>query len=140
MMPLTNEGPRRVLVVDDSDDLGASMAAALELLGFDARSSTDGRDALACMASWKPAIVFLDLTMPALSGVDVLRAAHACEWSAGMVMIAMTGWDASAQREQALAAGFDHFVEKPFDLDVLSTLVRSFADATPGHWPIPLIP
>lgn len=140
MMPRATEGPRRVLVVDDSDDLGASMAAALELLGFDARSFTDGQDALACMASWQPAVVFLDLTMPALSGVDVLHAAHACEWSAGMVMIAMTGWDASAQREQALAEGFDHFVEKPFDLDVLSTLMTSFADTTAGERPPPRTP
>jgi DNA-binding response OmpR family regulator len=140
MMPLTNRGSRRVLVVDDSDDLGASLAAALELLGFDARSFTDGRDALACMASWKPAIVFLDLTMPALSGIDVLHAAHACEWSAGMVMIAMTGWDASAQREQALVAGFDHFVEKPFDLDVLSALLTPFTDAITEDRPTPISP
>ncbi len=99
------------------------MAAALELLGFDARSSSDGRDALQCMASWLPEIVFLDLTMPEFGGVDVLHAARLRDWGQGMILIAMTGWDADAHRARALAAGFDVFVEKPFDLVTLRSLL-----------------
>jgi len=119
-------GRRRVLVVDDSDDLGASMAAALDLLGFDARTATDGPGALACMEGWLPDIIFLDLTMPGFGGLDVLRTARAEHWSRGMVMIAMTGWDAAAQRTRALDAGFDMFVEKPFDLEDLRALMTPY--------------
>lgn len=117
---------RRVLVVDDSDDLGASMAAALELLGFEARAASDGNAALVCMESWRPEIVFLDLTMPGFGGIDVLQAARGGNWSESMVMIAMTGWDAEAQRTRALDAGFDIFVEKPFDLVDLRTLMTPY--------------
>lgn len=117
---------RRVLVVDDSDDLGASMAAALELLGFDARASTDGPTALVSMESWRPEIIFLDLTMPECGGIEVLRLARTHAWSHGMVMIAMTGWDAEAQRDKALDAGFDMFVEKPFDLGDLRLLMTPY--------------
>jgi DNA-binding response OmpR family regulator len=117
---------RRVLVVDDSEDLGDSMAAALELLGFDACASHDGRDGLALMASWRPEIIFLDLTMPAGGGIEVLQEAKTHAWSQGMVMIAMTGWDAEAQRTRALAAGFDMFVEKPFDLVDLRLLMAPY--------------
>ena len=109
------------------------MAAALELLGFDARAATDGPDALRCMASWLPEIIFLDLTMPECGGLDVLQAARAHEWSRGMVMIAMTGWDAEAQRSKSLAAGFDLFVEKPFDLVDLRALMTPYGvHETPG--------
>lgn len=126
MSPTETLVRRRVLVVDDSDDLGDSMAAALELLGFDARSSSDGPDALLCMEAWRPEIVFLDLTMPGCGGIEVLQAARASDWSQGMVMIAMTGWDAAAQRTKALEAGFDLFVEKPFDLVDLRSLLTPY--------------
>jgi len=118
---------RRVLVVDDSEDLGDSMAAALELLGFDACASHDGQDGLARMASWRPEIIFLDLTMPAGGGIEVLQQAKAHAWSHGMVMIAMTGWDAEAQRVRAMEAGFDVFVEKPFDLVDLRLLMAPYS-------------
>jgi len=127
MSPAATMVRRRVLVVDDSSDLGDSMAAALELLGFDARASSDGPDALVCMESWLPEIIFLDLTMPECGGIEVLHAARAHGWSQGMVMIAMTGWDAEAQRDKALEAGFDMFVEKPFDLVDLRLLMAPYA-------------
>ncbi len=120
------EGRRRVLVVDDSADLADSMAAALSLLGFEARTCNDGSDALRCMASWLPEIVLLDLTMPETGGIDVLQSARLEEWSRGMIMIAMTGWSSDAQRENALGAGFDLFVEKPFDMEMLRTMLSPF--------------
>jgi len=130
MSPAAPMVRRRVLVVDDSDDLGDSMAAALELLGFDARSSSNGSDALVCMETWRPDIIFLDLTMPTWGGIEVLHAARAHDWSQGMIMIAMTGWDAVTQRGKALEAGFDLFVEKPFDLVDLRLLMAPYR--TPG--------
>lgn len=114
---------RRALVVDDSADLAESMAAALKLCGFLARTACNGADALVCMATWLPEVVFVDLTMPDTSGIDVVQAARRAEWSRGMHMIAMTGWSSDAQRSNALAAGFDLFVEKPFDLDILRALL-----------------
>jgi len=117
---------RRVLVVDDSVDLADSLAAAIEMLGLSARTATDGATALASMASWLPEIVFLDLTMPEMSGMDVLQAARRADWSRGMIMVAMTGWSSDAQRDNALTAGFDVFVEKPFDLAALRTLLAPF--------------
>lgn len=117
---------RRVLVVDDSADLAESLAAAIEMLGFSARTASDGTTAIADMGSWRPEIVFLDLTMPEMSGLDVLHKARLADWSHGMIMIAMTGWSSDEQRDTALTAGFDVFVEKPFDLDMLRTLLAPF--------------
>ncbi len=114
---------RRVLVVDDSADLAESMAASLELLAFEARCCGRGTEALRIMAEWLPEIVFLDLTLPGSSGIDVLQSARRTDWGRGIMMIAMTGWSADAQRDIALAAGFDVFVEKPFDLEVLRPLL-----------------
>jgi two-component system OmpR family response regulator len=117
---------RRALVVDDSADLAESMAAALSLLGFEAQTAHNGPDALVCMASWRPEVVFLDLTMPDTGGIEVVQSARSSEWSRGMIIIAMTGWSAQSQRDSALAAGFDQFVEKPFDLAILRALLAPF--------------
>lgn len=114
---------RRVLVVDDNADLAESMAAVLELLGYEVRSATNGDDALTCMASWLPRVVFLDLTMPQMSGVEVVERARAASWCESIMLVAMTGWSADEERERALSAGFDVFVEKPVDLETLRTLL-----------------
>ncbi len=114
---------RRVLVVDDNADLAESMAAVLQLLGYEVRSATNGHDALTCMASWLPQIVFLDLTMPDMSGVEVVKRARAATWGDSIMLVAMTGWTADAERERALAAGFDLFVEKPVGMETLQALL-----------------
>ncbi len=114
---------RRVLVVDDNSDLAESMSAVLELLGYEVRSATSGGDALTCMESWLPQVVFLDLTMPDMSGVEVVERARAASWCESIMLVAMTGWSAGVERDRALAAGFDLFVEKPVDMDTLQTLL-----------------
>ena len=126
MTTVTSSAHRRVMVVDDSADLAESLAAAIDMLGFSVRTATDGTTAIASMASWRPEIVFLDLTMPDMSGLDVLRMVRLADWGRDMIMIAMTGWTSEAERDHALAAGFDVFVEKPFDLDMLRTLLAPF--------------
>ena len=112
-----------MLVVDDNADLAESMAAVLELLGYEVRSAMNGDDALTCMESWLPQVVFLDLTMPDMSGLEVVERARAASWSGSIMLVAMTGWAADIERDRALAAGFDLFVEKPVGLETLQALL-----------------
>ncbi len=116
----------RVLVMDDSADLVDSLAAGLSVLGFETRTALTGDVALSSMASWLPHIAFLDLSMPNTGGINVLQAARQAEWGRSVVMIAMTGWSSDAERARALEAGFDVFVEKPFDLQALDALLKPF--------------
>ncbi len=119
----------RILVVDDSADLAESLAAGLDLLGFEARCALNGTSAVASMESWLPQIAFVDLTLPDTSGIELLQTARREDWGRDVVMIAMTGWSAGSERAGALEAGFDVFVEKPFDLDGLAALLAPFRSA-----------
>ncbi len=116
----------RVLVMDDSSDLVESLAAGLALLGFETQTATTTDAALGAMASWLPHIAFLDLSMPNSSGMDVLQTARSAEWGRNVVMIAMTGWSSDIERNRALDAGFDVFLEKPFDLSALGSLLNRY--------------
>ncbi len=127
--PSAAEYPRRIFVMDDSADLVESLAAGLELLGFATRTATTADAALCEMAAWVPHIAFLDLSMPSSSGVQVLQTARGEEWGRDVVMIAMTGWSSDSERKRALEAGFDVFLEKPFDLDELGALLKPFMQA-----------
>ena len=69
---MTEAGPR-ILVVDDEPNITELVAMALRYEGFTVNTAGGGRDALAKVASWKPALVILDVMLPDLDGLEVLR-------------------------------------------------------------------
>ena len=64
---MTNEA-RQVLVVDDNADIRALVSEFLADEGYEVRAATNGRDALAVLASWRPDVILLDLMMPEMDG------------------------------------------------------------------------
>ena len=79
--------------------------------------------ALVSGASYRPDIVILDIGMPDMSGYDVARSAREESWGKSAYFVALTGWGQAADKERAVAAGFDHHLTKPIDADLLSALV-----------------
>jgi DNA-binding response OmpR family regulator len=63
----------RVLVVDDEDYITDLIAVGLRFVGFDVDTAVDGRDALAKIASTRPDLVVLDISMPGIDGIEVLQ-------------------------------------------------------------------
>jgi CheY-like chemotaxis protein len=116
-----------VLIVDDDPFIRRLIATTLEdVAGFDIEEAGDGVEAIAAARSTEPAIVFLDIDMPRMNGIDACRALRALDGDTGamtIVMLTAAGPDAEVE---ARAAGADLFLTKPFSpLDLLQ-LVDSF--------------
>lgn len=123
MKESTSNATRRVLVVDDSVDLADSLAATLEMLGCEVRSATSGHAALLLLEEWQPRIAFIDLTMPSMSGMQLLERMRHQAAGQSITAIAMTGLSSTRERTRALEEGFDVFVQKPFDLNDLRAVL-----------------
>jgi PAS domain S-box-containing protein len=118
--------PRRILIVDDDRDLAQSLAMALESLGNEVRTAFDGAEAIALAGEFRPHAVALDVSLPTMSGFDVVRELRRQRWGRNVVAIALTGWSQDEIRERAHAAGFDHYLVKPVEA---AALTRLFGDS-----------
>ena len=112
--------PRRILVADDHRDGAESLARLLQVMGHEIAIGYDGLAAVAVDESYRPEVVLLDLGLPGLDGYDAARRIRSEPWGTEMVLIAVTGW---SQTERTQAAGFDHPMVKPVDLDELTKLL-----------------
>ena len=108
-----------VLIVDDDPFIRRLIATTLEdVAGFDLREAADGEEALAIASETRPRIVFLDVDMPKLDGLEACRRLRAGDGSSQTRIVMLT---AGPQHESAARdAGADLFLTKPFSpLDLL---------------------
>ncbi len=123
----------RVLVVDDNVDAGDTLAVILDMLGAEVRVARNGIDALTAFAAYKPSVVLLDIGMPGMNGYEVAQAIRNRFSAHPAVLVALTGWGQEDDRRRAMAAGFDHHLLKPAEIDALQTLLSDIEAArTPG--------
>lgn len=118
---------QKVLVVDDNRDAADSLAQLLELLGANALVAYGGEEALDAMNASRPTLAFVDIGMPGMNGYQVASRVRATDTLAGTVLIALTGWGQSTDRERILNSGFDHHLIKPADIQTLTQLLNAFA-------------
>ena len=116
---------RRILVVEDNPDGLESLLALLEMLGYEAAGAESGAQALSVAAPFAPELVLLDIGLPDIDGHEVARALRADPRHAGVVLVALTGWDAAQDRARTAEAGFDHHLTKPVDPDQLQAFLDS---------------
>src|SRR5689334_23873205 len=100
-----------VLMVDDDPNVLRSLRAALESHGYRVRSATTGPTALDACASERPDVVLLDLALPGMDGVEVCRRLR--DWSKVPILVISARIN-EHQKVQALDAGADDYVTKPF--------------------------
>jgi CheY-like chemotaxis protein len=118
-------GPIRVLVVDDNRDSADSMAMLLETLGHCAAASYDGANAVEHAQRFCPDAVLLDLSMPGMTGFEVLPKLRAALEPAVVTVSAMTGLGSDEDRRRTQIAGFDAHLTKPVDLSALVALLET---------------
>jgi CheY-like chemotaxis protein len=111
-----------VLVVDDMDDVAESLAELLGIWGHKTRVAHDGRSALETVRVFHPDVVLLDIGMPGMDGYEVARRLRV-EHGQRTLLVALTGYGQTQDREAARAAGFDAHLVKPVDLDALNELL-----------------
>jgi signal transduction histidine kinase/CheY-like chemotaxis protein len=114
---------RRILIVDDSRDGGESLAMLLRVLGGEVALAHSGRQALEKVNTFRPDVALLDIGMPGMDGYEVARRIRANPAHRHMQLIALTGWGQDEDRQRSAAAGFNHHLVKPADVDQLRQLL-----------------
>jgi PAS domain S-box-containing protein len=116
---------RRVLIADDNEDAGETLALMLRMLGYDVRTATNGQDAISVGAVFQPALICLDVGMPVLDGLQAARAMRREPWGERALLAAMTGYGQDEDRRKTSEAGFDVHLVKPVDpMEIIRLLER----------------
>ena len=111
----------RVLVVDDEPPIVRAVAANLRVRGYEVHTAASGEAALAAVELHQPDVVVLDLALPGLHGLDVLRRLRT--WTKVPVVV-LTAIDDERDKVTALDLGADDYVTKPFGMAELLARVR----------------
>jgi len=121
----------KILVVDDDPDIVALLRDRLESLAYDVVSASDGRRALELLESETPGLVLLDLEMPRMDGLEMLkRMAESRQAMAGSSdaydapVIVMTAHGTISRAVEAMKSGAYDFVTKPLDFDHLGLVIK----------------
>lgn len=113
----------RVLVADDNIDAATSLSMLLELLGHQVLVVHDGEQAVDAARSFAPEFIFMDIGMPKLDGIEATRRIRTLDLPRQPVVVALTGWGQESDRERSRAAGIDHHIVKPIELDAIRALM-----------------
>ncbi|HEY0869961.1 MAG TPA: response regulator [Acidothermaceae bacterium] len=119
----------RVLVVDDEPQILRALSITLKARSYDVVVATSGKQALAIAAQSSPDIVVLDLGLPDLDGIDVIRGLRG--WSK-VPIIVLSGRSQGVSKVDALDAGADDYVTKPFNVDELLARLRAVTRRAPA--------
>ena len=123
------EGGTRILVVDDDPSLLRALTISLGARGYDIAAARTGEEGLDKVAHWHPDAVLLDLGLPGIDGVEVIRGIRG--WSE-VPIIVLSARHQSMGKVEALDAGADDYVTKPFGMDELLARLRAALRRAPG--------
>jgi len=119
---------RRILIVDDNADAATSLAVLLDLDGHQTRTAFSAADALKLVEDFAPEYVLLDIGLPEMDGYQVARRLREGVRGARLVLVALTGYGQSEDRQRASDAGFDAHLVKPVDFGALARLLARTPD------------
>ena len=126
-----------ILVVDDDAGLTRALAINLRAHGYDVETALDGRTALAAAGARPPDLTVLDLGLPDMDGVEVVRGLRG--WCTSPILV-LSARNTQDQKVAALDAGADDYVTKPFGMDELLARVRAaLRRASPGDPEQPVV-
>jgi len=111
--------------VDDNEDSARSMEMLQRRRNYETRTAFTGPDAVTAAAEFKPEVVLLDLGLPGMDGFEVARRLRAMPALAGAFIVAMSGYGSDEDRVEARDAGFDEYLIKPLNLDLLRERLRT---------------
>jgi len=123
----------RILVVDDEASIVDAVATALRYEGFEVEEATTGRDAIAAAARFAPDLVILDWMLPDVEGIEVGRRFRRQGFKTAILFL--TAKDAVENKVDALRAGGDDYVTKPFSLAEVVARVHAILRRTAGDLP-----
>lgn len=118
----SQERPSKVLLVDDEREFVQTLSERLEMRDIGSVIAFDGERALDILADDKPEVMLLDLQMPGINGIDVLKKTR--ETHPEIEVIILTGHGTHKDRALCMALGAFAYLEKPVDIDILSKTLK----------------
>lgn len=126
----------RILIADDDPQMLRALRITLTARGYDVETAADGKSALDTAIRTRPDIVVIDLGMPGLTGIEVIEALRG--WTQIPILV-VSGRSESWDKVEALDAGADDYVTKPFSADELLARVRALSRRTPAATEDPIV-
>jgi two-component system KDP operon response regulator KdpE len=126
----------RVLVVDDEPQIVRALRINLRARSYDVHTAATGADALAVAASHPPDLVILDLGLPDLDGIEVIQGLRG--WTSAPIIV-LSGRTDSSDKVEALDAGADDYLTKPFGVDELLARVRAVSRRSSSGESLPTV-
>ena len=120
-----------IVLIDDEEAFVTTLQERLEMRGFPARVALDGQSGLDLIAADTPDVVVLDLRMPGMSGVEVLRRIRG-QWP-GLPVIMLSGHGSDQDFETCLDLGAAQYHKKPLDIDLLLDSIRVVTQGAAGR-------
>jgi PAS domain S-box-containing protein len=115
----------RLLIVEDQPENRLLLRSLLEPLGFELREAGNGQEALALFEQWHPNLIWMDIRMPVMDGLEAVRRIRATKAGADITIIALTAHALEEERTPILTAGCDDLVRKPFrEQELFDALAR----------------
>jgi CheY-like chemotaxis protein len=119
------EVPLKVLVVDDQVDSADAVAFMLTIMGHDVHTAYSPREAFEKFRELHPAVVFMDISMPELSGLEAAARIRSMPDGTSTTIIALTGLSHEGDRKRSREASIDHHLVKPASPAVIHRLLSS---------------
>jgi signal transduction histidine kinase/ligand-binding sensor domain-containing protein/ActR/RegA family two-component response regulator len=118
-----DQPPYRILVVDDRGVSRKLLIRMLQPIGFHLREAADGQEAVDAWRAWQPQLIWMDLRMPVMDGIEATRQIRSMDPGRATKIIALTASGLDEERADVLAAGCDGFVRKPYhETDIFEQL------------------
>jgi len=121
-MVITGQRAQSILVIEDDEDTAEMVCTLLETAGYEAVAVNKGGMALDEIAMLSPDLVLLDIHLPDITGLEILKKVRSHSF---LPMIVMSGFERDRDRVVALEAGADDFMAKPFSPDELVARVKA---------------
>ena len=122
--------PAHILVVDDEPQITRVLRTSLSAQGYDIRVANTGEMALEIMKDWQPSLIITDLSMPSVDGIQFCRTIRA---NSQVPIIVLSVRDKEQQKVEALDAGADDYMTKPFGMNELLARVRANLRRVPSE-------
>jgi signal transduction histidine kinase len=121
---------RKVLVVDDNPDAVDALVGLLGALGQNARAAYSGREALEIGPELRPEVVFMDISMPNMTGIESVERMRREAWGRSALICALSGHGQPADIERSLAAGADLHLVKPIGRKTIEQVLARSASGS----------
>lgn len=120
------DATKKVVVIEDEPILIKALNIELQSQGFEVLSATDGESGLELVKNSSPSLVLLDILMPRMSGIDVLKAIKADQRTKMIPVLMFTNLDQDEEKERAKEAGADgYYVKSEIDIGDLGNIIKT---------------